>query len=94
MVSQLFDLQILTEAPEKSNGADHLHELGGRIQGQYVRGAAPRPGRRYRGVDRDRQVLGTRLARPNRRSSGGTAKAVCRSTRGALHGLTDGTILG
>jgi Caspase domain len=85
--------KILTEATEKSKEPITYNELARRIQGQYVQWGRTAPTPLIEGVDRDRQVLGDKVW-PGR-SSVLLEKnsAGYRINAGALHGLTNGTIL-
>ena len=85
--------KILTEATEKSKEPITYNELARRIHGQYVHWGRASPTPLIEGIDRDRQVLGDRVW-PGRSSillsdgkDGYTINA------GALHGLTEGSIL-
>jgi hypothetical protein len=85
--------KILTEATEKSTEPLTYSELARRIHGQYVQWGRAAPTPFIEGVDRDRQVLGDKVW-PGR-SSILLAEDMdgYRINAGALHGLTEGSIL-
>src|SRR5262249_38080622 len=85
--------KILTEAAEKSRAPITYNELARRIHGQYVQWGRTAPTPLIEGVDRDRQVLGDKVW-PGRSSIVlSEEKDGYRINAGALHGLTEGSIL-
>ena len=85
--------KILTEATEKSAEPITYNELARRIHGQYVQWGRSSPTPLIEGVDRDRQVLGDKVW-PGRSSILLLEdKDGYKINAGALHGLTEGSIL-